>query len=134
MKEKKNKEGETGKENFTIKKEASMMVSGKIIICMAMENFTIQIKNQHMKDNGLSINSMGEEKSIMMCQQRSWDSSISTISMIQKKNGSIMKEIWSQTQRKETGNQFYPTDSTMKDNSREIKFMEKEHSQDQTEK
>ena len=45
MKEKKNKGGETGKENFTIKKEASMMVSGKIIICMAMENFTIQIKN-----------------------------------------------------------------------------------------
>ena len=134
MKEKKNKGGETGKENFTIKKEASMTVSGKIIICMAMENFTIQIKNQHMKDNGLSINSMEEEKSIMMCQQRSWDSSISTISMIQKKNGSIMKEIWSQTQRKETGNQFCPTDSTMKDNSREIKFMAKEHSQDQTEK
>ena len=45
MKEKKNKGGETGKENFTIKKEASMTVSGKIIICMAMENFTIQIKN-----------------------------------------------------------------------------------------
>ena len=52
--------------NSTIKKEASMMGSGRITICTGMANYIILIKSSHMKENGLLTNFMVEVKSIMM--------------------------------------------------------------------
>lgn len=59
--------------NFTISKAASMMDSGRIIICMDMENCIILIISWRMKENGLLTSFMVEAEFLMISLQLSMD-------------------------------------------------------------
>lgn len=104
--------------NFIIKKEVFMMGSGRITICTDSGNYTTLMGQWLTKVNGLSINSMEKGKFITMFQLRSMVCSILKTSMIWRRNGNIIKELWCQILKKDKGNWCFQMDNFTKDSLR----------------
>lgn len=77
--------------SFITRREAIMMVTGKITTCMGLVACTTLTTNWHMKVNGSLINSMAMAKSIMTSLIKFKVHLITQTSIISNKNGNFMK-------------------------------------------
>ena len=82
-------------------KEVDMKENGKMIRCMDLENFSMRMDLWHMRGSGKTVNFMELEKCIVLNPQSSPNHLILGISIFLKKNGYLMKEVFSMTKSKD---------------------------------
>lgn len=109
-------------ESSTIKMEATMMGSGKIIRCMGGVNCSMKVENLLMRAIGHMTSFMGSEKCTMI--------TLSLLTVMQAlitltltfwmTTGSTMKECWRRTPKRDVGGSNFPTGKRLKGTSTTI--------------